>query len=78
MENPESVGSGNPYSRINDCMKLSNLRVSKKSLGFETSQNSKKDDRLSTCATSGVESTEIENSLISVFQRQQMPACVIL
>jgi hypothetical protein len=41
MDNPENVGSRNSYSRINDCMNLSNLRFSKKSQGLETSQNSK-------------------------------------
>jgi hypothetical protein len=47
IDNPETVGSRNSYSRINDFTSLSNLRFSRKSRHLETSQNSasKKDDQ---------------------------------
>jgi hypothetical protein len=42
MDNVESVGSSKSYCKINDCMDLSNLWLSKRSQGLETSKNCKK------------------------------------
>jgi hypothetical protein len=43
MDNPESAGSSKSYYKTDDCMNLSNLRLSKRSQGLETSTNCKKD-----------------------------------
>jgi hypothetical protein len=45
MDNPESVGSRNSYSKINDSMNSPNDRFLKKISNLETSQNSKKDGK---------------------------------